>query len=96
MEPPVVPGQKQKKIKMEGQPKKQVEAFFARPENQVGIFLLWSGGHIVGVQNGRVHEFSPPVGRPGYKQFTSIPEYLATVFNPVGGFTVRKYIAAKG
>ena len=33
----------------------------------VGAYLMWSGGHIVTLINGRVQEFNIPKGAPGYR-----------------------------
>jgi hypothetical protein len=55
------------------------KAFFANPSNSSGYYLMWSGGHIVIVANGQVHEFhagSSP-GKPAGYACTEVATWLA-------------------
>ena len=52
-----------------------VKAFFAEPST-AGCFLMWSGGHIVLVVDGTVHEFHAGGELPGYDA-TAVADWLA-------------------
>jgi putative peptidoglycan binding protein len=50
---------------LESKPLSDVRTYFKT--HSTGAYLLWSADHIVAVVDGFVHEFTTPVGKPGYK-----------------------------
>jgi hypothetical protein len=50
---------------MEGKSGKEVKTFFST--HKTGRYILGSGGHVMLVVDGVIHEFNIPVGQPGYK-----------------------------
>ena len=59
-------------VKLEEAAPEYVKEFFA--SNSTGYFLLWSGGHIVIVANGEVHEFK--ASAPSGYRCTAVAEWL--------------------